>query len=145
MEGLIAEGGGTHIRLSTLELAPVLRNGSFALAKTCGCERQSGKGSGNGSFPRRKAASEASVENRGFSKRSLCVLAPVLRTASFSFMKRGRVRKCTPARPLQRPSILKNANPAVWRDLRDFLESRSLWHSHEYSTKRIENSKQPGT
>src|SRR3989344_9405107 len=28
-EGLTAEGGGTHIRLSTLELAPVLRSGSF--------------------------------------------------------------------------------------------------------------------
>ena len=28
-EGLTAEGGGTHIRLSTLELAPVLRSVSF--------------------------------------------------------------------------------------------------------------------
>jgi len=29
VEGSSAEGGGTHIRLSTLELAPVLRTASF--------------------------------------------------------------------------------------------------------------------
>ena len=142
MEGLIAEGGGTHIRLSTLELAPVLRNGSFALAKTCGCELRSVTHifllKNCAAPPRRRSAS-------GLAPLSYRRGSPVLRIASFSFMKRGRVRKCTPATPLQRPSILKNANPAVWRDLRDFLESRSLWHSHEYSTKRIENSKQPGT
>ena len=32
-EGLSAEGGGTHIRLSTLELEPVLRIASFSFMK----------------------------------------------------------------------------------------------------------------
>jgi len=54
---------------------------TFAFQMT-GAGSKVGKGSGNDSFPWRRAASEASVENRGFSKRSSLVLAPVLHDAS---------------------------------------------------------------